>query len=184
MSRGRKPKPEALRKLEGNLSKRANTGQEPRFDPVTDANPPEWLDTIAQALWRQVAPQLTAQGLFSEVDHASLGALCLAYSRWRKAEQLVQRQIDAAEKPAQPNALELPLAMEFKTPQGYSQQIPQIGIANTYLDKFLKLAAEFGFTPAARARMLVEALPPKRPDDDFFGFPQSGGPANGARAVN
>jgi P27 family predicted phage terminase small subunit len=182
--RGRKPKPEALKKLEGNLSKRPDTGKEPQFAAVTDLNPPAWLNETAKGLWRQVAPQLSAQGLFSEVDHGPLAALCVAYSRWRKAEELVERQIQESEKPAAPNALELPLAMEFKTPQGYAQQIPQIGIANTYLDKFLKLAAEFGFTPAARARMRVETAPIKRPDDEFFGYPQTGGSApDAARQV-
>ncbi len=154
MKPGRKPTPTALKKLRGNPGKRVLVTSEPKFDPVTHLNPPEWLNEVAKSEWRRVAPQLFAQDLFSEVDHASLSAYCVAYSRWRQAEQLVQQQIDKSSKPvAGANALELPLAMEFRTLQGYAQQIPQIGIANSYLDKMRSLAAEFGFTPASRSRL-------------------------------
>lgn len=154
MKPGRKPTPTALKKLRGNPGKRALNTSEPKFAPVSHLNPPDWLDAVAKAEWRRVAPQLFAQDLFSEVDHALLAAYCVACSRWQQAEQLVQQQIDKAANPvAGANALELPLAMEFRTIQGYAQQIPQIGIANSYLDKMRSLAAEFGFTPASRSRL-------------------------------
>lgn len=154
MKPGPKPRPTALKKLKGNPSKRPLNTSEPKFDPVTHLNPPEWLNEVAKAEWRRVAPQLFAQDLFSEVDHASLSAYCVAFSRWQQAEMMVQQQIDGAARPvAGANALDLPLAMEFRTPQGYAQQIPQIGTANTYLDKMRALAAEFGFTPASRSRL-------------------------------
>lgn len=182
MGRGRKPKPTPLKALEGNAGKRPLNTDEPKFAPVSHLNPPDWLNAVAKSEWRRVAPQLYAQKMFSECDHANLAAYCLVFSRWLQAEQLVQQQIDSAnQKPsaAAAGALELPLAMEFKTPQGYAQQIPQIGIANTYLDKMRALAAEFGFTPAARARMRVEIVPPPSDADEFFDKPDLGGQPNG-----
>ena len=99
MKPGRKPTPTALKKLRGNPSKRTLNTSEPKFAPVTHLNPPEWLNEIAKSEWRRVAPQLFAQDLFSEVDHASLSAYCLAFSRWQQAEMMVQQQIDNAARP-------------------------------------------------------------------------------------
>lgn len=176
MTRGRKPKPTAQKKLEGNGGKRKLNTQEPQFAPIKGFEPPEWLNEIAALEWCRVAPQLAAQHMLADVDKSQLEAYCVAYSRWRKAESLVEQQIAMSEKPRPAGSvLELPLGMEFKAPSGYPQQIPQIGTANTYLAQMRALASEFGFTPAARARLHVEPAHKRNEADAFFDHPAEGG---------
>lgn len=177
MSRGRKPKPTKLKQLEGNNGKRKLNDDEPQFDLVEDFAAPSRLDEVAKGEWHRVAPQLIAQKMFSVVDRPLLEAYCVAYSRWCTAEDIVQAQIlrAGAPRPATGPVLELPLAMEFHTSSGYAQQIPQVGTANTYLAIMVKLASEFGFTPAARARLHVEPAHKRNPHDEFFNHPEEGG---------
>ena len=52
MTRGRKPKPTALKLIEGNPGKRAMNDAEPNAGPIGE--PPEDLDGIALAKWREM----------------------------------------------------------------------------------------------------------------------------------
>ncbi|WP_426032826.1 P27 family phage terminase small subunit, partial [Caulobacter sp. DWP3-1-3b2] len=53
MTRGRKPKPTALKLIEGNPGKRALNDAEPNAGPI--GNPPDDLDGLALAKWREMA---------------------------------------------------------------------------------------------------------------------------------
>jgi P27 family predicted phage terminase small subunit len=166
--RGRKPKPTALKALEGNPGKRKLAPEaEPQFAPG-DLTPPDWLDERAKEEWARVAPALHATRLLSEVDRTMLAAYCNAISRWRKAEDIVSQSA----------------SMVFKTPTGYVQQIPHVGIASRYLEQATKLAAEFGFTPAARARLHVQPADKPSDDDKFFGFPGKEKGAGAGRPIH
>lgn len=168
MPRGRKPKPTALKKLEGNPGKRPLNENEPRF-AQSSLRAPSYLDEEARAEWNRVAPQLSAQKMLTIVDRTQLAAYCVTYSRWRAAENKVQDG-----------------ELTFETPAGYQQQVPEIGIANKYLEKMIKLAAEFGFTPAARSRMNVKPAGAEGdPHDKFFGFAgEEGQGAQGDRLLS
>ena len=100
---------------------------------------PAHLDPIAQAEWNRVTPQLLSLGLISEVDRGPIAAYCQAWSRWVDAEKNVQR-----------------FGSVIKTPKGYPVQSPYLGIANHAMDQVRKFAIEFGMTPAARSRVIVD----------------------------
>jgi P27 family predicted phage terminase small subunit len=160
--RGRKPKPTALKELEGNPGKRKLNKSEPRFAKA-GTEPPEFLDAEARAEWRRVAPQLSAQKMLTVVDRTMLAAYCVCISRWRRAEKIIQDNE----------------TLVFETPNGSQQQIPQISVGGKYLEKAIKIATEFGFTPAARSRLNVKpGAGDQDPHDKFFGF--SGQEAAGA----
>ena len=136
--RGRKPKPTALKLLEGNPGKRALNTSEPK----PDKKPPRcpvWLEAEAKKEWRRVAKQLEAIGILTEVDMAAFAGYCQAYARWKEAEEFITKH-----------------GTIVKTPSGYWQQVPQVSIAQTYLKLMNKFCEQFGLTPSARSRIVAE----------------------------
>ena len=62
--RGRKPKPTALKKLEGNPGKRPLNELEP-LPQVTMLRCPNWLEPEAKKEWRRLAPVLIGAGILT-----------------------------------------------------------------------------------------------------------------------
>jgi P27 family predicted phage terminase small subunit len=111
---GRKPKPNALRVLEGKPGHRP-LRPEPKPRPVAPKCP-AWLLLEAKREWRRVAPELERLGLLTVVDGTPLAGYCQAYARWRQAETVLEDE-----------------GTTFKTPNGYVQVHPQVAIAQKYL---------------------------------------------------
>ena len=65
--RGRKPKPTALKKLEGNPGKRPLTELEP-LPPISVLRCPNWLLPEARKEWRRLAPALINMGVLTLAD--------------------------------------------------------------------------------------------------------------------
>lgn len=76
--RGRKPKPVALKILEGYQASRTNFA-EPRI-PAASVKAPSWLKGHALTKWKELAPLLAAAGMFTEGDRSALEQLCDDYS--------------------------------------------------------------------------------------------------------
>ena len=64
--RGRKPKPTALKKLEGNPGKRPLNELEP-LPQVTMLRCPNWLEPEARTEWRRLAPVLIGAGILGVI---------------------------------------------------------------------------------------------------------------------
>ena len=62
--RGRKPKPTALKQLEGNPGKRQLNEHEP-VPPKSTVRCPAWLEPEAKKEWKRLAPSLEAMGILS-----------------------------------------------------------------------------------------------------------------------
>lgn len=88
---GRRPKPTALRIIEGNRSKTPLNLNEPRPDPVAPACP-DWLHRWAKEMWAWIVPQLEAMGVIGRCDLVDLVALCQSWARWRQAEEEIDRE--------------------------------------------------------------------------------------------
>ena len=81
--RGRKPKPTAIKELEGNPGKRPLNDAEPK--PERKAPPcPKWLEPEAKKEWRRLSKQLEQIGVLTEVDQAAFASYCQAYARWKE----------------------------------------------------------------------------------------------------
>lgn len=133
--RGRKPKPTALKILEGNPGKRPLN----EYEPMPNKKAPKcpaWLDKEAKKEWRRMSRQLEIIGVLTEVDMAAFAGYCQAYARWKEAEEFITKH-----------------GTIVKTPSGYWQQVPQVSIAQTYLKIMNKFCEEFGLTPSARSRI-------------------------------
>jgi phage terminase small subunit len=79
--RGRKPKPTALKILEG-CRKDAINHQEPPYVPAS-TEPPGWLRGLAREHWDELAPLLGRLRVLGETDRPGLALLCHEYGRWR-----------------------------------------------------------------------------------------------------
>jgi P27 family predicted phage terminase small subunit len=74
--RGPRPKPTALKVLEGRGSRR-ELDREPRPTPLAP-DPPAFLEGRALEVWHELAPELERMGLLTAVDAAPLAAYSVA----------------------------------------------------------------------------------------------------------
>ena len=134
---GRKPKPTALKVLEGNPGKRELN----RFEPKPGKGMPvcpEWLLDDAKDEWNRLADKMNQMGILTEVDQAAFAAYCQAWARWKEAQQMIE--INGA---------------TFVTDKGYLQQSTWVGIANTNQKLMMQAASEFGLTPSSRSKIVA-----------------------------
>ena len=135
--RGRKPKPTALKALEGNPGKRPLNGAEPA--PAHKApRCPSWLEAEAKREWKRMGRILEQMGLLTEMDMAAFAGYCQAYARWKEAEEFISQH-----------------GTMVRTPNGYLQQVPQVSIAQTNMKIMLRFCEQFGLTPSARSRIIA-----------------------------
>jgi P27 family predicted phage terminase small subunit len=125
--------------LNGNPGKRPLNKDEPRPDTNIPECPPE-LGPIARAEWDRLVNELAVLRMLTNLDRAALAAYCGAYALW--AEATVQ--------------LEKYGAM-IKSPQGFPIQSPYLSIVNRQAEIMMRIASEFGFTPASRSRITTPA---------------------------
>ena len=152
MRPGTKPKPTALKVLEGNPGKRPLPTNEPKPTP-TAPRCPTWLHKDAKKEWKRVAPELDKLGLLTTIDMAALAGYCESFAQYKEAIEFIHKH-----GPVYP----------IKDENGkvkYLQQVPQVSIANKSLNNIRMMCAEFGLTPSARARMTVPGT--KEEEDDM-----------------
>lgn len=144
--KGKKPKATKLEIIEGNPSKRP-LKKEP--DVSSDIpTPPDHLDAYAREEWERLAPGLHVLGLLYQVDRAVFAAYCAAYSRWRTAEEALQEK--GKLRPGGASS-----ALTSRSSRGSLTKSPYVRISEESAKAMVKYAAEFGFTPSARARLAV-----------------------------
>ena len=137
MMRGRRPKPTRLKALTGNPGKRPLNKSEPRPAPSAPECPPE-LGPAAQREWARLVRELSALNMITSLDRAALATYCGAYALWAEATEAIQK-----------------FGAMVKSPTGYPMQSPYISIANRQAEIMMRIASEFGFTPASRSRISV-----------------------------
>jgi len=148
MPRGRKPKPIAEKLAEGNPGKRRLNSAAPNLKPALP-EPPASLTAAAKAEWARLSQELFDAGLLTNVDRDALATYCEFWADW----------VDAR------SHIDVPGGKVFITEKGYQQQSPWVGMANKAAANMLRIAAEFGLTPASRARLAV--APPKTEEDEI-----------------
>jgi P27 family predicted phage terminase small subunit len=150
VTRGRKPKPTALKEMTG----QARADRTPKGEPAVVTilpnapEPPVHLDAYAIAEWHNICGALFRCGILTEIDGSGLAMYCQAYGRWRKAEECIQAM--AATDPENGGLM-------MMTTNGNLVQNPMVGTANTAMRDAMKYAAEYGLTPSSRVRLGVDA---------------------------
>lgn len=137
--RGPAAKPTEQKKLEGTYRADRAPKNEPK-PPVMIPPCPSWLTVEGKREYRKLARLLVDMRVMTEADRLALAALASQFAKWLEAERMVQvgGRVLTSEK-------------------GGMYLNPWEGIANTALKNMTALMAQFGLTPASRAR--IEAQP-------------------------
>jgi P27 family predicted phage terminase small subunit len=142
-------KPTALKALEGFPGHQKKNPAEPK-PAVKLPEPPDHLSDKAKDLWHRIGPKFAAMGVMAEVDELAFAMLCESYAAWadliRRARK--GRPIEKVHGQPVPN--------------------PYLVRADREAEKVRRLLAEFGGSPAARARLTVQN--PSGPADELESF--------------
>lgn len=138
MGVGRRPKPTALKLIQGNPGHRPINKDEPKPKiPQRAMKAPPHLSEGARREWKRIAPELHRLGLLTLMDKAALEAYCVCYDRWRQAEAKVKERGDI-----------------LRTENGNIIHNPYLSVANRARDDLKKFIVEFGMTPSSRTNIV------------------------------
>jgi P27 family predicted phage terminase small subunit len=142
--RGPVPKPTALKILEGNPGKQKLNKAEPKPPvPPNLPKPPARLLKEAKEEWKRLVPALHSMGVLTQIDLSAFAEVCQNYGYYlitdKKILALGEQGVYAMQ----------------KTATGYIQQHPLLSLRRQYYEQWRKGLADFGLTPATRARLDV-----------------------------
>jgi P27 family predicted phage terminase small subunit len=132
----RKTKPEGLKEITSSLHKQAPGTKETKSVRILEC-PPE-LGPLARQEWDRIVGELTLLGVLSSFDRGPPAAYCNAYALWIEATDAVQKY-----------------GAMIKSPNGYPTQSPYLATVNRQTEIMMRIASEFGFTPASRSRIFT-----------------------------
>lgn len=146
MTKGRKPTPTAIKELRGTVQPCRANPNEQALDAITKLPyAPRWFSNTAKLIYKTKGEQLRQLGVLTPLDLELFISFCREYANY----------IDTA---AELEKIPLKAVMDEKSEQVFKRMSR---INKESWDRAKSLAAEFGFTPSARAK---------------FSQPQSGDP--------
>jgi P27 family predicted phage terminase small subunit len=98
------------------------------------------LGPLAKQEWDRLVGELATLRLLTNLDRAALAAYCGAYALWAESTAQIQKY-----------------GAMIKSPTGVPIQSPYLAIANRQAEIMMRIASEFGFTPASRSRVATPA---------------------------
>lgn len=154
--RGPKPKPTAIRVLEGNPSGRPLPGNEPQPRKVAKVEPPEGLTEDGKKIWKELSEEMIRIGLLTVLDLHALHR----YVRYLLEYYDAERRINGV------------LVITMKWPNGQIRHVtpnPYLSIRNNASTQLSRLEQSLGLTPSARARMIamVQGGAPPSEEDPY-----------------
>lgn len=151
---GRKPKPTALKLLDGNPGKGPLPKNEPK--PMVACPPcPSWLPALAKREYRRIGAMLVSTGVMTVIDGHALTMIASSYATWVEAEKA-----------------QLEHGLLVKGRDGAPAVNPFRKVANEAFDRTRQLLVEFGMTPSSRTR--VKVATPVIEDDGIEWWERSG----------
>lgn len=150
MPTGRKPKPTALRLLDGDRKDRIN-----EHEPIPRGLPPvcpEDASADVRSIWDYTVRELDHMGLAFACDRDALRAYCEAVATHRKASAILARS-----------------AVLVKGQKGNMVRNPAVGLQRDAANTLRLFAVEFGLTPSARSRIEHRADDDAADDNPFSG---------------
>jgi|ERR1043166_486065 P27 family predicted phage terminase small subunit len=107
-------------------------------------------DSSATREWERLVGELAKLRILTHLDRAALAAYCGAYALRAEAAEQIQKY-----------------GVRIKSPTGYPVQSPYVSIANRQAEIMMRIASEFGFTPASRSRIAAPAPAAERSLFDY-----------------
>jgi len=97
---------------------------------------PAHLDRIAKQTWKRLGPMLLQTCTVTEGDWFALAALCAEWSVYLEADKVLKAE-----------------GYYTSAASGYKNVHPMVSVKNQALATALRIASQYGLTPAARIRM-------------------------------
>ena len=132
----RETKPKGLMEITSSQHKLPPETKETKPTRILEC--PAELGPIARQEWDRIVGELTSLGVLSSFDRGPLAAYCIAYALWIEAIEMVQKH-----------------GAMIKSPKGFPIQSPYLSTVNRQAEIMLRIASEFGFTPASRSRIFT-----------------------------
>lgn len=136
-----KPRPAALKLIEGRGNGTDSGGRAVKPPPLFKRLPPEapaWLPDEAAAEWERVVPELARLEITKPVDRAALTAYCLTWDRLVNAQRILSDT-----------------GLLGENSQGLVRA-PAVAIVEAASKELRAWAGEFGFTPSAESKLSVQ----------------------------
>lgn len=130
---GPKPTPAEVLKLRGSYREDRHGGGVELPDDTPNAGPPDDLPPDALQVWEHFSPLLLPHGLLKATDAAAFEMFVSEYARWRRLEKQTAET-----------------GGEIVVIGGVPKQNPVAKAAQQAREAAMRLAREFGMTPAAR----------------------------------
>jgi P27 family predicted phage terminase small subunit len=148
--KGRPPTPTPI--LKARSSRWAKDREKERTAAAPPGRPecPPWLPETARAEWERCAGHLERMGVLSAADGITLAVLCEALAEFVYAVDVIEN----GELGSDGNRTD-----KGRTTMGSTGNLvtsPWVKIKNEAAARVMRVAAQFGFTPAARARLRAE----------------------------
>lgn len=157
MGRGRKKIPTRVKEIQGTLKKERTLENEMQVSLVSEIpQAPDWLSEIGQEEWLKVCSELFHKRMLHHIDLRLIEAYCNAISLHIETEMMLREK----------GRIQI-----FKNSDGtlkHMQSIPYQKIANDALDRAIKIATQFGFTPTARTNITQPTLIQQNNEYNFF----------------
>lgn len=137
MTKGRKPTPTAIKQLRGTVQPCRANPKEPVLDPISKLpNAPRWFSDTAKAIYKSKGQQLKEIGVLTVLDFELFISFCREYGDY----------IDTA---TELEKIPLKAVLDEKSEQVFRRMSK---INRESWERAKSLAAEFGFSPSARAK--------------------------------
>ena len=129
-----KTKPKGLKEIAYSQHKLPPETKETK--PVRILECPPELGPVARQEWDRIVGELTSKGVLSSFDRGPLAAYCTSFALWLEAAEAVQKY-----------------GAMIKSPNGFPIQSPYLATLNRQAEIMMRIASEFGFSPASRSRI-------------------------------
>jgi phage terminase small subunit len=149
--RGPAPKPSALRRLEGNPSKRPFNDHEPQYTPGVPAKPRK-MSKAASGMWDTLVDEMAAAAVLRTIDQRALWQLSEDEALLESAYQGIWSMARAIKREAKAQSKTLPHGeiMALLTMKTGRMAMSAVGhLANRVIIE----RREFGLTPSSRSRI-------------------------------
>ena len=157
MGKGRKKTPTKIKEMQGTLEKSRTIENEMVVDQVSQLpEVPDWLSEIGKKEFKKVTTQLFNLEMLYSVDLKLVEAYANEISLYLECEMKLRKE----------NRID-----EFQSSEGIvlrRQASPLVKMKNDALNNSLKLAAQFGLTPVARASIAAPVTTNNTQINNYF----------------
>lgn len=172
MKTGAKPKPTAMRLVEGNPGRRKLNDNEPKFEVLKLDSAPGDLSEEARRLWFSLGNQLCRIGLLQVVDTNIFWRYCDTFAKWLRITRFLESMVGTANNPTgirqavttqvyrkdEGSKALVPVMNQDGTPMlrvKFYKTLPEVAEYHKLSETLRKLENELGLTPSARSRLVV-----------------------------